>query len=46
MALKADINFTSDLFDAANKLRGSVAPSEYKNYVLPLIFPSLSVVTL
>ncbi|MEY2195750.1 N-6 DNA methylase [Neobacillus sp. BF23-41] len=38
MALNADINFTSDLFDAANKLRGSVAPSEYKNFVLPLIF--------
>ncbi|WP_338447751.1 type I restriction-modification system subunit M N-terminal domain-containing protein [Niallia oryzisoli] len=38
MALKADINFTSDLFDAAKKLRGSVAPSEYKNFVLPLIF--------
>jgi type I restriction enzyme M protein len=38
LSLKADINFTSDLFDAANKLRGSVAPSEYKNFVLPLIF--------
>ncbi|MFD1781615.1 N-6 DNA methylase [Fredinandcohnia salidurans] len=38
MAMQADINFTSDLFDAANKLRGSVAPSEYKNFVLPLIF--------
>lgn len=38
MALNADINFTTDLFDAANKLRGSVAPSEYKNFVLPLIF--------
>lgn len=38
MALKADIDFTADLFDAANKLRGSVAPSEYKNFVLPLIF--------
>ncbi|MCI2255530.1 type I restriction-modification system subunit M [Domibacillus sp. PGB-M46] len=38
MKLKADIDFTKDLFDAANKLRGSVAPSEYKNFVLPLIF--------
>lgn len=38
MSAKADINFTKDLFDAANKMRGSVAPSEYKNYVLPLIF--------
>lgn len=38
MAPQADIDFTKDLFDAANKLRGSVAPSEYKNFVLPLIF--------
>jgi type I restriction enzyme M protein len=38
MAPTADIDFTKDLFDAANKLRGSVAPSEYKNFVLPLIF--------
>lgn len=35
---KVDIDFTKDLFDAANKMRGSVAPSEYKHYVLPLIF--------
>ncbi|NIK80536.1 type I restriction enzyme M protein [Paenibacillus castaneae] len=38
MAPKADITFTKDLFDAANRMRGSVAPSEYKHYVLPLIF--------
>lgn len=26
MALKADIVFQKDLFDAANKMRGSIAP--------------------
>jgi len=36
--VKADIEYTKDLFEAANKMRGNVAPSEYKNYVLPLIF--------
>lgn len=38
MAVKADIDFQKDLFDAATKMRGSVAPSDYKHYVLPLIF--------
>ncbi|MFT4413443.1 type I restriction-modification system subunit M [Bacillus sp. UMB0728] len=38
MTVKADIEFQKDLFDAANKMRGSVAPSDYKHYVLPLIF--------
>ena len=38
MKVQADIDFQKDLFDAANKMRGSVAPSDYKNYVLPLIF--------
>lgn len=38
MTAKADITFTKDLFDAANRMRGSVAPSEYKHFVLPLIF--------
>ncbi|WP_031545361.1 type I restriction-modification system subunit M [Salinicoccus luteus] len=38
MAAKADINFQKDLFDAATKMRGSVAPADYKHYVLPLIF--------
>jgi type I restriction enzyme M protein len=38
MAMKADIDFQKDLFDAANKMRGSVAPADYKHYVLPLIF--------
>ncbi|WP_242247671.1 class I SAM-dependent DNA methyltransferase [Bacillus cereus group sp. BfR-BA-01523] len=35
---KADINFQTDLFDAANQLRGPVSPADYKHYVLPLIF--------
>ncbi|AIM16525.1 Type I DNA methyltransferase subunit M.BstXI [Bacillus sp. X1(2014)] len=34
----ADIEFEKELFSAANKLRGKIAPSEYKHYVLPLIF--------
>jgi type I restriction enzyme M protein len=38
MKVQADIDFQKDLFDAANKMRGSVAPSDYKHYVLPLIF--------
>ncbi|MEF7663792.1 class I SAM-dependent DNA methyltransferase [Bacillus thuringiensis] len=36
--LFADIEFDKELFSAANKLRGRIAPSEYKNYVLPLLF--------
>jgi len=35
---QADIEYTKDLFEAANRMRGSVAPSEYKHIVLPLIF--------
>ncbi|PYF07874.1 type I restriction-modification system subunit M [Ureibacillus chungkukjangi] len=38
MTVKADIEFQKDLFEAANKMRGSVAPADYKHYVLPLIF--------
>lgn len=38
MQVKADIDFQKDLFDAANKMRGSVPPADYKHYVLPLIF--------
>ncbi|WP_339229352.1 class I SAM-dependent DNA methyltransferase [Aeribacillus sp. FSL K6-2833] len=38
MTVKADIDFQKDLFEAANKMRGSVAPADYKHYVLPLIF--------
>lgn len=36
--LFADIEFDKELFSAANKLRGRIAPSEYKNHVLPLLF--------
>lgn len=38
MVAKADIDFQKDLFEAATKMRGSVAPADYKHYVLPLIF--------
>ncbi|MDF2647436.1 MAG: methyltransferase [Paenibacillus sp.] len=38
MTTKVDIDFTKDLFDAANKMRGSIAPADYKHIVLPLIF--------
>jgi len=35
---QADIDFESELGEAAVALRGSVAPADYKHYVLPLIF--------
>lgn len=35
---QADIDFESELWEAAVALRGSVAPADYKHYVLPLIF--------
>ncbi|NRG25600.1 type I restriction-modification system subunit M N-terminal domain-containing protein [Bacillus circulans] len=38
MVSKADINFQKYLFDAATNMRGNVAPSDYKHYILPLIF--------
>lgn len=38
MPAKADIDFQKDLFEAATKMRGSIAPADYKHYVLPLIF--------
>ncbi|MCY0894651.1 MAG: type I restriction-modification system subunit M N-terminal domain-containing protein [Acidibacillus sp.] len=38
MAAKADIDFQAELFEAANRMRGSITPSEYKHIVLPLIF--------
>ncbi|MFK3936762.1 N-6 DNA methylase [Alkalihalobacillus sp. NPDC078783] len=38
MTVKADIDFQKDLFDAATRMRGSITPSDYKHYVLPLIF--------
>lgn len=37
-SLKGDIQFENELWDAAVKLRGNVAPAEYKHYVLPLLF--------
>jgi type I restriction enzyme M protein len=33
-----DLNFTADLFKAADKLRGNLEPSEYKHVALGLIF--------
>lgn len=33
-----DISFEKDLWDAAVRLRGNVAPADYKHYVLPLLF--------
>ncbi|KPV43827.1 type I restriction-modification system subunit M [Alicyclobacillus ferrooxydans] len=36
--VQADIEYTKDLFEAANRMRGSIAPAEYKHIVLPLIF--------
>ena len=39
MAKKAQTKSTEEiLWDAANKLRGSIEPSEYKHVVLSLIF--------
>ena len=35
---KADIDFEKELFEAANRMRGSIAPADYKHVVLPLIF--------
>jgi type I restriction enzyme M protein len=35
---KADINFEKDLFEAANRMRATVAPADYKHIILPLIF--------
>ncbi|MGB8644610.1 MAG: class I SAM-dependent DNA methyltransferase [Anaerolineae bacterium] len=34
----ADINFEQDLWQAAVQLRGNIAPSDYKHFVLPLLF--------
>lgn len=31
-------NYENNLFKAANKLRGKISPSDYKFYVLPLVF--------
>ncbi len=35
---KADIDFESELWGAANELRGAVAENQYKDYVLSLLF--------
>lgn len=35
---RADIDFERELFEAANRMRGSIAPADYKHVVLPLIF--------
>jgi len=35
---KPDIQFEKELWDAAVRLRGNIAPADYKHYVLPLLF--------
>ena len=35
---RSDLDFTADLFKAADKLRGNLEPSEYKHVALGLIF--------
>lgn len=35
---RADIGFEKDLWEAAVQLRGNIAPSDYKHFVLPLLF--------
>ena len=35
---QADITFEKELFEAANRMRATVAPADYKHIVLPLIF--------
>ncbi|MCZ7570136.1 MAG: type I restriction-modification system subunit M [Ardenticatenaceae bacterium] len=37
-AAEPDINFEGELWDAAVRLRGTVAPADYRHYVLPLLF--------
>ena len=38
MSPQADINFERELWEPAVTLRGTVAPADYKHYVLPLLF--------
>ena len=38
MSPQADINFERELWETAVTLRGTVAPADYKHYVLPLLF--------
>lgn len=35
---RPDISFERELWDAAVRLRGNIAPADYKHYVLPLLF--------
>ena len=35
---RADISIEDELWEAAVKLRGNIAPADYKHYVLPLLF--------
>lgn len=35
---RPDISFEDELWEAAVKLRGNIAPGDYKHYVLPLLF--------
>lgn len=35
---QADISFETELWEAAVRLRGNIAPADYKHYVLPLLF--------
>lgn len=37
MTAQADINFEKELWETAVSLRGTVAPADYKHYVLPLL---------
>ena len=36
--LHADLEIEDELWEAAEDLRGTVAPADYKHYVLPLLF--------
>jgi type I restriction enzyme M protein len=38
MPAQADIDFERELWEAAVNMRGTVAPADYKHYVLPLLF--------
>lgn len=38
MPTQADINFEKELWETAVTLRGTVAPADYKHFVLPLLF--------
>jgi type I restriction enzyme M protein len=36
--VRADISFEKELWDTAVRLRGNIAPADYKHYILPLLF--------